>query len=639
MTERSVLVALSDSVSGIISLTDMADDYSEAITTRYDQNDMISVCVIDVDIPNKRAFLSTRPSRILSSGLPVKDAQVTSISQLKALDNVRGFVKLVRSNGLVVSLGPRVEAFVRVSDLSDSYIKDWQAEFSIDQLVSGKILAVDASLNHVQMSLKASHVDKNYVPPKKLEDMVVGEVVTAKVRKVEAFGVFIDVDNTQPRVSGLCHKSEIADTKVADASKLFDEGDAVKAKVLKVDLKSRKISFGLKASYFADEMDVSEDDEDVMDEDDQNNGVALDAQSDDAGLDLDDILDIASGEDSEVEDEMDVDEPETKVSTGGLKTSGFDWSGSIPKSRDVAAEDSESDAEPVVKTSKKKSQPTFEDRTGDLDAEGPQSSADYERLLLSAPHDSQLWVAYMAFHLRLSEVQAARDIGRRALSTIPLREVDEKLNVWIALLNLEVSYSSSDAPDDAPASSSSDALETVFRDACAVQDPYAMHLHLASIFTAAGQPDKADLLYQSMLSSNPSLGPSPFRHPVATAKSTKAFRAQSALWLTYAGFLFEHLHDAPRARALLARGLQSVPERARRDLTVDFAKLEFKSPPSSDPERGRTLFEGVLSEWPRLATAWDAWVDAETALIAGLDGDEKAEQVLRVGGGAGQGVG
>ncbi|GAM88985.1 hypothetical protein ANO11243_070190 [Dothideomycetidae sp. 11243] len=619
VTERSVLVALSDSISGVIGMTDMTDNYSEAITTTYNKNDMVRVCVLDVDLPNKRLFLSTRPSRILSSSLSVKDPQITSITQLKAFDVIRGFVKLVKSNGIIVSLGPRVEAFVRVSDLSDKYIKDWQSEFSIDQLVRGKILAVDASLNHVQMTLKASQVDKDYVPPRKLEDLVEGEIVTAKIRKAEEFGVFIDVDDTMPRVSGLCHRSEIADSKVADAKKLYDEGDVVKAKVLKIDLEKRRISFGLKASYFTNDSEGS-DEEDLQSEDNElDNGVSLDSEQDieminDNGIDTSEIIDMDSEQDSEADDSMDVDEPVLKTASVGLKTSGFDWTGSALDSKNDGSDDeSDSDPTPVVKSSKKNSQSTFIDRTGDLDIDGPQSTADFERLLLSSPHDSQLWVAYMAFHLRLSEVQAARDIGKRALTTISLREVDEKLNIWIALLNLEVSYSTSNA------------AERVFREACAVQDPYAMHLHLASIFTASSQLDKADQLFQSMLSSNPSLGPSPFRAPVATAKMTKSFRALPELWLKYAAFLLEHMDDAPRARALLSRALQSVPERNKRDLTVDFAKLEFRFAPPGDPERGRTLLEGVLAEWPRLTSAWDAWADAETGLLAKLK-DSTAQQ-------------
>ncbi|KAG8718428.1 rRNA biogenesis protein rrp5 [Ceratobasidium sp. 394] len=51
----------------------------------------------------------------------------------------------------------------------------------------------------------------------------------------------------------------------------------------------------------------------------------------------------------------------------------------------------------------------------------------------------------MSFQLQLSEVDKAREIGRRALQTTNYREEQEKLNVWIALLNLENQFGTDDS--------------------------------------------------------------------------------------------------------------------------------------------------------------------------------------------------
>ena len=134
VTDRSVTVALSDKVNGAVPLTEMADDLEDARPANFNKNDVIRACVVDVDLSNKRLFLSVRPSKILSSSLSVEDPSITSLAQLKVSDVVRGFVKLVRDNGIIVALGPRVEAFVRVSDLSDAFIKDWKSAFEVDQL-------------------------------------------------------------------------------------------------------------------------------------------------------------------------------------------------------------------------------------------------------------------------------------------------------------------------------------------------------------------------------------------------------------------------------------------------------------------------------------------------------------------------
>lgn len=597
VSERNLTVQLSDSVSGVVTLTELSDDFTEANPTAHSRNEIVRVCVAAIDLPNKRVYLTMRPSKVLSSALPVEDRQITSIPQLSVNDVVRGFVKAVTEKGVIVNLGPRVDAFVRISDLSDSFIKDWKSAVEIDQLVKGKILQVDASLNHVQMSLKQSHVDKDYVPANSFADLKVGQIVTGKVRKVEDFGVFIDVDNTIPRVSGLCHKSQIADSAVEDVKKLYDAGDLVKAKVLSIDTEKHRISFGLKASYFKD----LDEDEEMEDEDESDGeGVELedDASESDEGVDLDlaDVQDMESDEAASEDEEMSEDEtPAARKSIfGGLTTSGFDWSGAAALDN---ADGAESDAEGAsAPTKKRKRKAAIQvDQTGDLDANGPQSVADFERLLLTSPSDSALWIQYMAFQLGLSEVQKAREIGQRALRTIHLREQDEKQNVWVALLNLEVAYGDPDS------------VETTFKEACKVQDSFTMHEKLAAIYTSSGDFKAAEKVFDNMV-------------------GTKSFRPNSNLWLNYATFLFEKRDAASTARALLPRALQSVPSSEHRNLTAKFAALEFRTS-TGEPERARTIFESILTQWPKWTQGWDMWVDLERALAKQTEDKEDVQRV------------
>lgn len=46
----------------------------------------------------------------------------------------------------------------------------------------------------------------------------------------------------------------------------------------------------------------------------------------------------------------------------------------------------------------------------------------------------------MFLYFQATEVEKARAIAKRALSTIDTKEEQEKLNVWTALLNLENLY-------------------------------------------------------------------------------------------------------------------------------------------------------------------------------------------------------
>jgi rRNA biogenesis protein RRP5 len=61
---------------------------------------------------------------------------------------------------------------------------------------------------------------------------------------------------------------------------------------------------------------------------------------------------------------------------------------------------------------------------------------------------------------------------------------------------------------------------------------------------------------------------------------------------------------------LLPRAVQSLPTHAHLNLTVKFAALEFHSP-SGSPERGRTMFEGLLQTFPKRLDLWNQLLDLE----------------------------
>ncbi|KAL3478626.1 hypothetical protein BJX99DRAFT_224047 [Aspergillus californicus] len=598
VTNKQLIMQLNKTLVGAVDLVDMADDFSKADPNAYHKNEVVRSCILGVDKPNQKIYLSLRPSKVLSSSLLVQDPEVTSLKQLKVGDIIRGFVRRVADGGLFVTVGHDLVAFVRISDLSDSYLKEWKDSFQIGQLVKGRITVVNPENNKLQISLKESFLDPNYKAPVTLNDLKPGQIVTGKVRKVEQFGAFIVVDGSR-NVSGLCHRSEMADNRVEDAKTLYEEGDVVKAKILKVDHEHGKISFGLKASYFNDE---DMEDESSGDEA-ESDGVSLDGLG---GVDLegsdeseDDDSDVSMGGvdlDDDNEDESDAedsddDEPAQKSRQGGLGAGGFDWNGDGQDADEAMRSDSDDETEQKQKKRKHRKAEIQVDRTGELDANGPQSVADYERLLLGEPDSSLLWLKYMAFQLELGEVEKAREIAERALRTITIGQDTEKLNIWVAMLNLENTYG-----DD-------DTLEDVFKRACQYNDTQDIYERLTSIYIQSGKNEKADELFK-------------------TALKKKVFPSSVKFFVNYASFLFDAMTMPDRARGLLSRALQSLPSHTHVETTSKFAQLEFRSS-NGDVERGRTVFEGLLSSFPKRVDLWNILLDLEMK-----NGD--AEQVRRL---------
>ena len=70
----------------------------------------------------------------------------------------------------------------------------------------------------------------------------------------------------------------------------------------------------------------------------------------------------------------------------------------------------------------------------------PEDVSGWERAIVAAPNNSEIWLRYSAFHIASGEIEKSRMVMDRALKTIHFREEDDRLNIWKARLNLEALY-------------------------------------------------------------------------------------------------------------------------------------------------------------------------------------------------------
>lgn len=554
-----VLVELARGVVGYAYITDALNDYDDKLEEVYKVNSAVIATVEEIDAKQGKIFVSLRNEEI------ARDKPVNSLEEIKRGDLVKGFIKSIRNNGLYISLGREIFALVRVADISDAYLADWKKFFKVNQAVSGKISQCKAE-GRILMTLKESEVNGDLSTFKTFEELQVGERYDGSVRKVAEFGVFVKLDGTS-NVSGLCHRSEIADTPVENVLALFGEGDRVKVKILKIDSDKKQLSLGMKASYFSDELENTSGDE-------------TGAQSDN------DVIENAFNEDSNVEgsddeDELDESDDESDKKTAssgqtGLSSNGFDWTASIldQAEDDDTSSDEEEDFTEAHKKKKRKSKKQVEDKTGEMNSRAPQSVADFERLLIGNPDSSVLWMNYMSFQLQLGEVDKSREIAERALKTINYREEQEKMNIWIAILNLENSFGSDESLDEA------------FKRATQYMDSLTMHQKLVGIFVLSEKFDKANKLYKSML---------------------KKFGKETSVWVQYGSYLMDR-GEGETAHETLARALQALPKRSHIEVVRKFAQLEFAK---GDAEQGRSLFEGLVTDAPKRIDLWNVYIDQE----------------------------
>uniref|UniRef100_S4P6N2 Programmed cell death protein 11 n=2 Tax=Pararge aegeria TaxID=116150 RepID=S4P6N2_9NEOP len=202
----------------------------------------------------------------------------------------------------------------------------------------------------------------------------------------------------------------------------------------------------------------------------------------------------------------------------------------------------------------------------------PRSSDQFERALLAQPDCSQLWIAYMAFHLQATEIDKARAVGRKALNTINFREEGEKLNVWLALLNLEHRFGNKESQ------------QKTLEDALQMNDTYEIHSKLLDILVDTSKPQELVALVELMMRKYRK------RAGAYTACGEACFKAA--------------LLD--KARQVMQKGIAAFERKEHVSLLVRFAQLERSH---GDRERSEALFEQVLAVYPQRVDVCSAYLD------------------------------
>jgi len=155
----------------------------------------------------------------------------------------------------------------------------------------------------------------------------------------------------------------------------------------------------------------------------------------------------------------------------------------------------------------------------------PNSIDQFDRLVLSSPDSSLVWLQYMAYHLQATEIDKARAIAKRAIKTINFREETERLNVWNAWLNLESRFG---APES---------LNDVFQEAVRTNDALKVYTHMLSVHADASRQIELQKLISTM---------------------TGKFKQESQMWIDCGAALLK-IGLKEKSRHIMQRALQSLP--------------------------------------------------------------------------------
>lgn len=235
LKDYGAFVELEGGVEGLIHVSEMS--WTERVkhpSKVINVGDEVECKVLEVDTKNKR----------ISLGL--KQLQDNPWDQLEIKFPIGSMieeaeVKSVTDFGVFVDIGMGIDGLIHVSDLTWTKKFNHPSEkYKKGDKVKAVVLGIDKANEKFSLGVKQLERD----PWDSLKARYkVGQPIDGKVTKLTDFGAFVELEEG---VEGLIYVSEIADHRIEKPSDILKVGDLVKAEILSIEPKERRIGLSIK---------------------------------------------------------------------------------------------------------------------------------------------------------------------------------------------------------------------------------------------------------------------------------------------------------------------------------------------------------------------------------------------------------
>jgi small subunit ribosomal protein S1 len=193
----------------------------------------LDVKIIEVNPRLNRLILSERAAQVDSG------QRELVLASIQPGDTVTGTVTNLTDFGAFVDLGG-VEGLIHISELSWSRVIHPSKILQPDETVEVLVLDIDQEKERVALSLKQLYPN----PWLTAEDRYYqGQIVEGTVSNIVNYGAFVLLER---ELEGLIHISELAEGDFLHPRNVVNIGEHVRAKVLYVDAKSKRLALTLR---------------------------------------------------------------------------------------------------------------------------------------------------------------------------------------------------------------------------------------------------------------------------------------------------------------------------------------------------------------------------------------------------------
>ncbi len=236
MTDYGAFIEVEPGVEGLVHVSEMSWTARVKHPSKLvNVGDEVEAKVLDVDLSQKRISLGMKqcepnPWTLISERYPVGAV-------------LEGVVRNITDFGIFVGVEDGIDGLVHVSDLSWTHrVKHPSELFNKGDRVEAVVLNIDVDNERFSLGIKQLTDDPWETLPRRFPR---GTKVTGTVIKLTDFGAFVEIE---PGIDGLCHISELSESRVEKASDVLKAGDQVEVLVLDLDPAERRISLSIKAA-------------------------------------------------------------------------------------------------------------------------------------------------------------------------------------------------------------------------------------------------------------------------------------------------------------------------------------------------------------------------------------------------------
>ena len=228
-------VELEKGVEGLVHVSELS--WTKRITRPSDVLSLdqeIEAIVLNISVEEQKISLGIRqldenPWEAIENRFPVGTV-------------ISGAVRNLTPYGAFVALEEGIDGMIHVSDMSWTRKINHPSEvLKKGDVVEARVLNIDKENQRVSLGIKQLETD----PWESIDSRFkVGDLVSGTVAKIASFGAFVNLDGD---IDGLIHISQLSEEHVERVKDVIKVGDAIKARVIKVDKVERRIGLSIKA--------------------------------------------------------------------------------------------------------------------------------------------------------------------------------------------------------------------------------------------------------------------------------------------------------------------------------------------------------------------------------------------------------